>query len=77
MSDDQNIFQQISLLLYQYMMKADFINDIWTTSNLDHPSNNTVRKLSSSHSFTSDIFQLAHIYTVFLYIFRSMRIFIM
>ena len=77
MSDDQNIFKQKPLLLSQNMMNADLINDIWTNSNLDHPSNNTVWKLSSSHSFTSDIFQLAQIYTVFLYIFWSMGIFIM
>jgi len=77
MSDDQNIFKQKPLLFSQYIMKADFINNIWTTSNLDHPSNNTIWKLSSSHSPTSDIFQLAQIYTVFLYTFRSMGIFIM
>jgi len=71
MSDDQNIFKQKPLLLSQYMMNADFINDNWTTSNLDRPSNNTVWKLSSSHSCNSEIFQLAKIYTVFLYMFRS------
>jgi hypothetical protein len=74
MSDNQNIFKQKPLLLSQYMMNADFINDVRTTSNIDHPSNNTVWKLSSSHSFTSDIFQLAHIYKVFLYKFQSMGI---
>jgi len=63
MSNDQSIFKQKPLLLSQHMMNGDFINDIWITSNLDHPSNNTDWKLSSSHSFTSDIFQLAHIFT--------------
>jgi hypothetical protein len=43
MSDDKNIFKQKPLLLFQYMMNADFINDIWTTSNLDHPSNNSLK----------------------------------
>jgi hypothetical protein len=41
MSDDQSIFKQKPLLLSEYMMNADFINDICITSNLDHPSNNT------------------------------------
>ena len=41
-SDDKNSFKQKPLLLFQYMTNADFINDILTTSYLDHPCNNTV-----------------------------------
>lgn len=73
-SDDKNSFKQKPLLLFQYMTNADFINDILTTSYLDHPSNNTVWKLSSSHRCTSENFQLAKLYTVFLYMFWSMGI---
>jgi len=43
MSDDQNIFKQKPLLLSQYMTNENFINNIWTTSNLDHPSNNSLK----------------------------------